>query len=503
MAAALFRRGTGLCCVHRELCRVTWRPQAAEFCSRPTDRRPPPRIKKAKTQPAVDVAELLQQRFPRGGPGTAPPVVWPAEASPVKASSSSSELPPLSKTAVSFSRGASAFKRVDARGLYNVTSGSSLTSAAPSAPLASLGSEPRPAEPAARLPAADQVVVKAAETSSRPAALREPPTEIIDVEHTLSPAVGPEAEAQAEQVLIAVDLSHAAEEEPSVEATAEPAREAGASQVSEGPAGESAPSDSVHEAAGAIKAEAAVVTEAVLGLERGPTKAGQEPAEQQGGASEAAGLGSVTSADAEALEDETPSETAHCLERDAGHVPGDKTAEDVAEEVMPSEETTEALSLAAHLQMGEMLFSVPAPVTGVTGGPVGRETARAETLDATVASGSVDTAAVTDDPPALQEVLLQGEEEEAEALGNEDGKGTNADLDPVQRLFLEKIKEYQNIHRLNGGQLEAEPDYKKHLSEETAKLRRLYGGGGGGGGGDLSSFPEFTFTEPQLDQDSK
>ncbi len=42
--------------------------------------------------------------------------------------------------------------------------------------------------------------------------------------------------------------------------------------------------------------------------------------------------------------------------------------------------------------------------------------------------------------------------------------------------------------RLNGGPLEAEPDYKKYLSEETAKLQRLYGGG------DLSSFPEFTFT---------
>lgn len=36
--------------------------------------------------------------------------------------------------------------------------------------------------------------------------------------------------------------------------------------------------------------------------------------------------------------------------------------------------------------------------------------------------------------------------------------------------------------------MEAEPDYKKHLSQETAKLQRLYGGG------DLSSFPEFTFT---------
>lgn len=42
--------------------------------------------------------------------------------------------------------------------------------------------------------------------------------------------------------------------------------------------------------------------------------------------------------------------------------------------------------------------------------------------------------------------------------------------------------------RINGAPLEAEPDYEKHLSQETAKLQRLYGGG------DFSSFPEFTFT---------
>ncbi len=51
--------------------------------------------------------------------------------------------------------------------------------------------------------------------------------------------------------------------------------------------------------------------------------------------------------------------------------------------------------------------------------------------------------------------------------------------------------------RLDGGQLEVEPDYEKYLSEETAKLQRLYGGG------DLSSFPEFTFTgETEMDREA-
>uniref|UniRef100_A0A8D3DHM5 ATP synthase peripheral stalk subunit F6, mitochondrial n=1 Tax=Scophthalmus maximus TaxID=52904 RepID=A0A8D3DHM5_SCOMX len=60
-------------------------------------------------------------------------------------------------------------------------------------------------------------------------------------------------------------------------------------------------------------------------------------------------------------------------------------------------------------------------------------------------------------------------------------------MDPVQRLFLEKIREYNNLR--SGEPVEAEPDYERRLSEETAKLQRLYGGG------DLSSFPQFTFTE--------
>ncbi|KAK1905383.1 ATP synthase-coupling factor 6 mitochondrial [Dissostichus eleginoides] len=102
-------------------------------------------------------------------------------------------------------------------------------------------------------------------------------------------------------------------------------------------------------------------------------------------------------------------------------------------------------------------------------GPVGQEVIRADTLEAAVTG----------------------------ALSDEDASGTHADLDPVQRLFLEKIREYNNMHRLNGGLLEEDPDYDKHLSEEKVKLQRLYGGG------DLSSFPQFSFSEPEMDKDSK
>ncbi|XP_030011204.1 uncharacterized protein LOC115433813 isoform X2 [Sphaeramia orbicularis] len=104
-------------------------------------------------------------------------------------------------------------------------------------------------------------------------------------------------------------------------------------------------------------------------------------------------------------------------------------------------------------------------------------------------------ATVTDgvpDPPALGEIVPELEEVKEEAMQTE-ALEVLKDLDPVQRLFLEKIKEY-NTHR---EAVVKEPDYERRLSEETAKLQRLYGGG------DLNSFPQFTFTEPKMDQDTK
>uniref|UniRef100_A0A8C2KLB3 ATP synthase peripheral stalk subunit F6, mitochondrial n=1 Tax=Cyprinus carpio TaxID=7962 RepID=A0A8C2KLB3_CYPCA len=61
------------------------------------------------------------------------------------------------------------------------------------------------------------------------------------------------------------------------------------------------------------------------------------------------------------------------------------------------------------------------------------------------------------------------------------------DLDPVQKLFLDKIREYNTKSKAAGGVVEAGPAYQKNLTEEMTKLQRLYGGG------DLSSFPQFRF----------
>ncbi|KAM7380956.1 hypothetical protein PAMP_004220 [Pampus punctatissimus] len=77
-------------------------------------------------------------------------------------------------------------------------------------------------------------------------------------------------------------------------------------------------------------------------------------------------------------------------------------------------------------------------------------------------------------------------------------KKTNAaQLDPIQKLFLDSIREYSTKSQVTGGIVDAGSEYEKALAEEIAKLQRLYGGG------DLTSFPEFKFTEPKLDEVSQ
>lgn len=71
------------------------------------------------------------------------------------------------------------------------------------------------------------------------------------------------------------------------------------------------------------------------------------------------------------------------------------------------------------------------------------------------------------------------------------------DLDPVQKLFLDKIRDYGAKSKASGGVVEAGPAYQKTLNEEISKLERLYGGG------DMTKFPDFKFTNPKLDEEAK
>ncbi|XP_060942667.1 mucin-19-like isoform X2 [Limanda limanda] len=239
--------------------------------------------------------------------------------------------------------------------------------------------------------------------------------------------------------------------------------------------------DSISEAADAIEAEIPLMMEAMFGSEQGlrqtesllpklglqnemiDQEAGKESAQPEGRVLAAMSVESVTLVEVEAsletLENESLSKTATYLENEAEVLAGEtrtEVEEGARSEEVPEGLDVESLSLAEDLQtdalMEELLFTVPGQITDLTEAQVDQEVVGANISD---------------------------------------------ELDPVQRLFLEKIREYNNLCRSSGGPVEEETDYERHLSEETAKLQRLYGGG------DLSSFPQFTFTEPELDQDPK
>ncbi|KAG9349682.1 hypothetical protein AGOR_G00064540 [Albula goreensis] len=68
------------------------------------------------------------------------------------------------------------------------------------------------------------------------------------------------------------------------------------------------------------------------------------------------------------------------------------------------------------------------------------------------------------------------------------------DLDPVQKLFLDKIRDYNSKSAASGGVVDGGPAYQKKVSEEVSRLQRLYGDG------DLTKFPAFKFPDPKLDE---
>ncbi|XP_050751080.1 ATP synthase-coupling factor 6, mitochondrial [Gymnogyps californianus] len=71
------------------------------------------------------------------------------------------------------------------------------------------------------------------------------------------------------------------------------------------------------------------------------------------------------------------------------------------------------------------------------------------------------------------------------------------ELDPVQKLFLDKIREYNTKSKQAGGPVDAGPEFQKDMNESLARLQRAYGEG------DLTKFPEFKFEEPNFEETPK
>ncbi|XP_013794873.1 ATP synthase-coupling factor 6, mitochondrial-like isoform X2 [Limulus polyphemus] len=69
--------------------------------------------------------------------------------------------------------------------------------------------------------------------------------------------------------------------------------------------------------------------------------------------------------------------------------------------------------------------------------------------------------------------------------------------DPIQKLFIEKLREYtQKSKSLGGGLVDASPEAQKQMKEELEKIETQYGGGKGI---DLTKFPAFSFKDPEID----
>ena len=69
--------------------------------------------------------------------------------------------------------------------------------------------------------------------------------------------------------------------------------------------------------------------------------------------------------------------------------------------------------------------------------------------------------------------------------------------DPIQQLFVKKVREYATKKKASGGKLVDDTALTEaHLAAELDKVAKQYGGGKGI---DMTKFSEFNWVEPQLD----
>ncbi|ELW61598.1 ATP synthase-coupling factor 6, mitochondrial [Tupaia chinensis] len=69
----------------------------------------------------------------------------------------------------------------------------------------------------------------------------------------------------------------------------------------------------------------------------------------------------------------------------------------------------------------------------------------------------------------------------------------NKELDPVQKLFVDKIREYKSKRQATGGPVDTGPEYQQDLERELFKLKQMYGKA------DVNTFPSFRFEDPKFE----
>merc|ERR1712142_357684 len=69
-------------------------------------------------------------------------------------------------------------------------------------------------------------------------------------------------------------------------------------------------------------------------------------------------------------------------------------------------------------------------------------------------------------------------------------------IDPIQQLFVDKIRDYASKSKAAGGDLvDATPDVKTALQDELDKVNRAHNAEGQ----DMAAFPAFTWADPTLE----
>ncbi|XP_077992754.1 ATP synthase peripheral stalk subunit F6, mitochondrial-like [Glandiceps talaboti] len=71
-------------------------------------------------------------------------------------------------------------------------------------------------------------------------------------------------------------------------------------------------------------------------------------------------------------------------------------------------------------------------------------------------------------------------------------------LDPIQKLYLDKLREYAAKSKAAGGKMvDVDAAAEKGMQDEIERLAKIFGGG------DMTKFPEFQFKEIDFDAPSK
>ncbi|XP_004712142.1 ATP synthase-coupling factor 6, mitochondrial-like [Echinops telfairi] len=67
------------------------------------------------------------------------------------------------------------------------------------------------------------------------------------------------------------------------------------------------------------------------------------------------------------------------------------------------------------------------------------------------------------------------------------------ELDPIPKLFVDKIREYKSKRQASGGPVDAGPEYQQEMEKELFKLQQMFGKA------DMNTFPSFTFEDPKFE----